>query len=86
MYTIPPIVPSATIDHQFSLQNLPYGIFSTNTIIPTVGVAIGDYVVNLSSLTETLVENVEGLTKDDVESDTLNSLMSKPSTVWNGLR
>ncbi|GMH61092.1 hypothetical protein TrRE_jg8645 [Triparma retinervis] len=83
---VPPAVPSATLDHQFSLQNLPYGIFSTAEIQPTVGVAIGDFVVHLKNISDLLLNEVEGLTIEDIDSATLNSLMSKPSTTWKSLR
>eukprot|EP00128_Syssomonas_multiformis_P010131 Colp12_sorted_trinity150504_noHs@16023 len=39
-----------SVDHPFPIQNLPYGIFSTATKSPRVGVAIGDYVLDLSEL------------------------------------
>jgi fumarylacetoacetase len=56
---VPPSVPSATLDHQFSLQNLPYGIFSTADIKPTVGVAIGDFVIHLAAIQDLLLNEVE---------------------------
>src|SRR6267154_1295963 len=34
----------------FPLQNLPYGVFSTDGVAPRVGVAIGDYVLDLWEL------------------------------------
>ncbi len=37
-------------EHDFSYQNLPYGIFSTPFTSPRVGVAIGDWVLDLSVL------------------------------------
>ncbi|KAK3648895.1 hypothetical protein LTR56_003819 [Elasticomyces elasticus] len=37
-------------ESDFSLQNLPYGIFSTNDTQPRIGVAIGQYVVDLQVL------------------------------------
>lgn len=37
-------------DHDFSYHNLPYGIFSTAHSAPRVGVAIGDWVLDLSVL------------------------------------
>jgi fumarylacetoacetase len=39
-------------DHDFSYQNLPYGVFSTPHTTPRVGVAIGDWVLDLSVLAE----------------------------------
>ena len=34
----------------FSLQNLPYGIFSTEKLTKRIGVAIGDYILDLKAL------------------------------------
>lgn len=39
-------------DHDFSIHNLPYGIFSTPLTTPRVGVAIGDFVLDLSVLAD----------------------------------
>lgn len=39
-------------EHDFSLQNLPYGVFSTPHTQPRVGVAIGDWAVDLSVLAD----------------------------------
>ena len=37
-------------DSDFPIQNLPFGIFSTQSLSPRAGVAIGDKVLNLSAL------------------------------------
>lgn len=37
-------------DSDFSIQNLPYGIFSTKGKSPRAGVAIGDYIVDLTEI------------------------------------
>jgi fumarylacetoacetase len=38
-------------DHDFPIQNLPYGVFSTAAALaPRVGVAIGDYILDLAAL------------------------------------
>ena len=34
----------------FPIQNLPYGVFSARGLAPRVGVAIGDYVLDLWEL------------------------------------
>ena len=46
------IILSLDIDHDFPLENLPYGIFSTPHTNPRVGVAIGEYVLDLSVLAD----------------------------------
>jgi fumarylacetoacetase len=37
-------------DSDFSLQNLPYGVFSTTTTEPRIGIAIGEQVLDLKAL------------------------------------
>lgn len=39
-------------EHDFSIHNLPYGVFSTPHMQPRVGVAIGDWVLDLSVLAD----------------------------------
>ena len=85
-YVIPPACPSATADHPFSVQNLPFGIFSTSGTSPRVGVALGDCIIDLSTLKDTLCAGVEGLQALDVTSGSLNSLMGRERKVWKGLR
>jgi fumarylacetoacetase len=41
----------------FPIQNLPFGIFKTETLKPRTGVAIGDYVLDLAELKKTGVFN-----------------------------
>ena len=82
-----PLIPSATADHNFSTANLPYGVFSTSsTPTPRIGVALGDYVLDLTSCVDLLTQSVEGLTAEDVTSKDLNCLMGRESKVWKGLR
>ncbi|OAP55491.1 hypothetical protein AYL99_10464 [Fonsecaea erecta] len=41
-------------DHDFSIENLPFGIFSTaDNVTPRPGIAIGRFIVDLSALVET---------------------------------
>lgn len=39
-------------EHDFSVHNLPYGVFSTPFTRPRVGVAIGEWVLDLSVLAD----------------------------------
>ena len=39
-------------ESDFSIYNLPYGIFSTPTQAKTVGVALGEYIIDLAALAE----------------------------------
>ncbi len=43
-----PVDPSS----DFPIQNLPYGVFSANDLAPRLGVAIGDYVLDLRELAQ----------------------------------
>ena len=50
-------------ESHFPIQNLPYGVFSTeHNQAPRIGVAIGDYVLDLSVLEK------EGLFKDIIRN------------------
>ncbi len=39
-------------EHDFSLHNLPYGVFSTPHTQPRCGVAVGEWVLDLSVLAD----------------------------------
>ena len=63
-------------DSDFSLHNLPFGIFSTATKSPGVGVAIGEWVIDLAAAARL---GVLGLSSEDVsvfKKTTLNDLMA----------
>ena len=70
------------VDHPFPIQNLPYGVFSGREQGPRVGVAIGDYVLDLSVLAEAGL-----LPSYSVFSESsLNALMSCGREAWNEVR
>jgi len=59
----------------FTIQNLPFGIFRHKGKPPVVGVAIGDHVLNLHALhTEGFLNDFD-LTDSIVESNSLNNLI-----------
>ncbi|USK70903.1 fumarylacetoacetase [Peribacillus asahii] len=72
----------------FPIQNLPYGVFSTeNNKTPRIGVAIGEYVLDLSVLEK------EGFFNDIITEDitvfnrpALNDFMSLGRDVWSRVR
>lgn len=70
----------------FSIYNLPYGIYSKADGIRKAGVAIGDQIIDLDYLQENgLLENVDlpdGIFCEDV----LNDFMSLGKPVWTALR
>src|SRR3954454_12416072 len=69
-------------DSHFPIQNLPYGVFKrrgARDARPTVGVAIGEHVLDLNILKD------EGLLRSSVfSSPTLNSLMAAGRATWRG--
>ncbi|GAB5553565.1 MAG: fumarylacetoacetase [Saprospiraceae bacterium] len=67
----------------FSIYNLPFGIFSTANTQPRIGVAIGDQIVDLLAVAE------KGLIQIDqqiLQQRTLNAFIALGKTVTNGLR
>jgi fumarylacetoacetase len=71
-----------TVDHPFSIQNLPYGIFSSAGRSARVGVAIGDYVLDLKLLEERGLVPPLGVFGES----SLNRLMEKGAAGWSQLR
>jgi fumarylacetoacetase len=69
-------------DHPFSIQNLPYGIFSAADRSARVGMAIGDYVLDLKLLEERGLVPPLGVFGES----SLNPLMEKGATVRRQLR
>lgn len=76
-----------SIDCDFPLQNLPYGVFRRSpSETPRIGVAIGDLVLDLRLIDEAelLPENVRRT--GCFREQTLNHLMSLGKTVWKEAR
>jgi len=71
---------------EFPIQNLPYGVFSVGDGEKRVGVAIGDYVLDLEELRSAgMLDGVA--TQDGVfVSGSLNALMGLGKPVWSALR
>ena len=75
-------------ESHFPIQNLPYGVFSTkDNQTPRIGVAIGEYVLDLSVLEK------EGFFKEIIGNDvsifnrpSLNDFMSLGNEIWSGVR
>lgn len=78
---------SIPADSDFSLQNLPFGVFSVNGSPARCGVAIGNDVVDLSALAGNGVfANINGLEQGCFSNDTLNAFMAHPRAVWQAIR
>src|SRR3984957_3997101 len=67
----------------FPIQNLPYGVFSAHGLAPRVGVAIGDYVLDLWELEQDGRLNVEVGT---FAGPALNFFMHQGPKVWSKTR
>jgi fumarylacetoacetase len=63
----------------FPIQNLPYGVFSAHGLAPRIGVAIGDYVLDLWELEQDARLQVEPGT---FAVPSLNAFMSQGPNVW----
>ncbi|KAK5221801.1 hypothetical protein LTR72_006056 [Exophiala xenobiotica] len=70
----------------FSLQNLPYGVFSTQGSKPRIGVAIGDYVLDLTVLAEEGVFDDLDFDITTLKQSTLNEYAALAKSVHSGLR
>ncbi len=70
----------------FSIQNLPFGIFKTTNLTPRVGVRIGDSVLDLKTLF--VLGYLENLPFElsDFDSEYLNSMMKKGKLAVRQLR
>jgi fumarylacetoacetase len=71
----------------FPIQNLPYGVFSAHGLAPRVGVAIGDFVLDLWELEQD--GRFEGLEDGELgvfSSPTLNAFMALGPKVWTATR
>jgi len=71
-----------TADTQFPLNNLPYGVFSTDND-KRCGVAIGDYILDVSALES---NNTIALESALLQTGSWNALMAAGAPVWNDFR
>lgn len=70
-------------DCDFPIQNLPFGIFSTEEKGPRAGVAIGDHILDLCALEE---ENLLPTPKGIFSSSSLNGFMALGNRSWSTTR
>jgi fumarylacetoacetase len=73
-------------DSDFPIQNLPFGILSRNGGIKKVGVAIGDYAVDLSALYDFGYLDPHEFSHDHFQNDYLNDLLSLGKAKVSALR
>lgn len=73
-------------DTEFPIQNLPFGIFRTDFFEPRVGVAIGDKVLDLYSLSILGYMQNQPFTPNDFLQSSLNQLMGYGKEAMRELR
>jgi fumarylacetoacetase len=72
-------------DSPFPIQNLPYGVFSIQGGQKRIGVAIGDSILDLTTLEAT--ERLEPVPGQQVfQTGNLNAFMATPQPVWSRTR
>lgn len=70
----------------FSLLNLPYGVFSTSRLCQRIGVAIGDQVLDLRVLAEGGVFDDLGINIGSLQQTRLNEYASQGNAVHRKVR
>jgi fumarylacetoacetase len=73
-------------DSDFSLRNLPYGVFSTASLSPRIGTAIGPYVLDLKVLTQDGVFSSIAFDASTLERPTLNEYASLSKNIHLAVR
>ena len=73
-------------DSHFPIDNLPYGVFTTNeNTLKRIGCAVGDMIIDLTLLEE--LGEFELITKNKIfSSSTLNSFINQDRSVWKDVR
>jgi fumarylacetoacetase len=70
----------------FSIHNLPYGIFSIGNVTKRVGVALGDQIIDLYALSEMGTFSDLGIESSVFQSDFLNDYIALGKSVHTSLR
>jgi fumarylacetoacetase len=70
----------------FPIQNLPFGIFKTETRSPRAGVAIGDYIVDLPALAYLGFLDALEIDRAVFEMPTLNAFIALGQPKWRAVR
>ncbi len=70
----------------FPIQNLPFGVFKTEQLSPRVGVALGEYIIDLKSLHILGYFTNLPFTLDDFNSEYLNGIINKGKIATRELR
>ena len=73
-------------ESDFPIQNIPFGIFKTNEQTPRVGIAIGEYILDLNAIAEAGLLNDVKFSKSDLLQPTLNQFIGNGKNVTNAVR
>ncbi len=73
-------------DSDFPIQNLPFGIFKSNSGNPRLGVAIGEYILDLSALAKEGMFDQIPFDKNVFSLSTLNSFIALGKHTTNAVR
>jgi len=71
------------LNSDFSIYNLPFGIFSTSTLNKRVGIAIGNEIIDLRALTELNILEIDNAV---LHNEYLNDFIALGKTVTNAVR
>jgi len=78
---------SVSPESDFSLQNLPYGVFKRHVYdVARIGVAIGDFVVDLKELVGAGLMEDLGFDPACLEESKLNAFMAQDKSAWLATR
>ena len=73
-------------DSDFPIQNLPFGIFSARDRSARVGVAIGEQILDLQSVSEMGLLDGLGCERSDFSQSTLNAFIGRGKSVTRSMR
>ncbi len=77
---------ATTPDHDFPIQNLPYGVFRSGSA-SSIGVAIGDFILDLRRTAQAgLLDGLAPVLVEACAAPMLNPLMSLGRSFWTPLR
>jgi fumarylacetoacetase len=73
-------------DSDFPIQNLPYGVFKTASGNARVGVAIGEYILDMQAVATSGLLDAISFDKNTLSKDTLNPFIALGKQVTNAVR
>ncbi len=75
-----------SIDSDFPIQNIPFGVFLTKEYVVTAGTRIGNFAIDLGALQQLNYFEGIDLTDDMFMQDTLNDFISDGKKTWRLVR